>query len=167
MLSTSAECCGRGLTWWFFQCISSQEKTFPSAFWWLNVFVQNIDDLTECWEVYIWHFGMDFFVNDTFCILNPIAPKFVSRGLFHNTKVKIKWGYGLAPNQYNGYMLQWCIILEMENFNNKWTKREKTGYRKVSNIRRTKFQNISDSRPVLQLSLSNLLKPYIKSRMKM
>ena len=40
-------------------------------------------------------------------------------------------------------------------------------YRKVSNISRTKFQNISDSRPVLQLSLPNLLKPCIKSRMKM
>ena len=40
-------------------------------------------------------------------------------------------------------------------------------YRKISNIRRTKFQNISDSRPVLQLSLLNLLKPCIKSRMKM
>ena len=40
-------------------------------------------------------------------------------------------------------------------------------YRKVSNIRRTKFQNLNDSRPVLQLSLPNLLKPCIKSRMKM
>ena len=40
-------------------------------------------------------------------------------------------------------------------------------YRKVSNIRRTEFQNLNDSRPVLQLSLPNLLKPCIKSRMKM
>ena len=42
-------------------------------------------------------------------------------------------------------------------------------YRKVSNISRTKFQNLSVSRPVLQLSLTNLLKPCIciKSRMKM
>ena len=40
-------------------------------------------------------------------------------------------------------------------------------YRKVSNIKRTKFQNFSDSRPALQLSLPNLLKPCIKSRMKM
>ena len=39
-------------------------------------------------------------------------------------------------------------------------------YRKVSNISRTKFQNLSDSRPVLQLSVPNLLKPCIKSRMK-
>ena len=41
-------------------------------------------------------------------------------------------------------------------------------YREVSNIRRTKSQNLSVSRPALQLSLPNLvLKPCIKSRMKM
>ena len=43
----------------------------------------------------------------------------------------------------------------------------KNNYRKGCNIRRTKFQNLNDSRPVLQLSLPNLLKPCIKSRMKM
>ena len=40
-------------------------------------------------------------------------------------------------------------------------------YCKISNIRCTKSQNLSDSRPVLQLSLLNLLKPRVKSRMKM
>ena len=40
-------------------------------------------------------------------------------------------------------------------------------YRKVSNIRCTKSQNLNDSRYVLQLSLPNPLKPVIKSRMKM
>ena len=45
--------------------------------------------------------------------------------------------------------------------------RVKNKYRKISNIRRTKFQNISDSRPVVQLSLRNLLKPCVKSRMRM
>ena len=35
-------------------------------------------------------------------------------------------------------------------------------YCKVSNIRHTKFQNWNDSRPVLHLSLPNLLKPCIK-----
>ena len=40
-------------------------------------------------------------------------------------------------------------------------------YRKVSNIRCTKSPNLNDSRLVLQLSLSNILKPGIKSRMKM
>ena len=40
-------------------------------------------------------------------------------------------------------------------------------YRKVSNIRRTKFQNLRVSRSVLQLSWPNLLKPCIKWRMKM
>ena len=40
-------------------------------------------------------------------------------------------------------------------------------YRKISNIRRTKFQNLNDSRLVLHLSLPNLLKPGVKQRMKM
>ena len=51
-----------------------------------------------------------------------------------------------------------------------WTKpitQDKHNYRKVCNIRRTKSQNLSVSRPVWQLSLPNLLKPRIKSRMKM
>ena len=40
-------------------------------------------------------------------------------------------------------------------------------YRQVCNIRRTKFQHLKDSRTVLWLSLRNLLKPDVKSRMKM
>ena len=40
-------------------------------------------------------------------------------------------------------------------------------YRKVSNIRRTKSQNLNDSCLVLQLSLPNRLKPGVKSIMKM
>ena len=40
-------------------------------------------------------------------------------------------------------------------------------YRQVSNIRRTKSQHSKDSPTVLQLSLQNPLKPYVKSRMKM
>ena len=40
-------------------------------------------------------------------------------------------------------------------------------YRKVSNIRRTKSQNLNDSHLVLKSSLPNPLKPGVKSRMKM
>ena len=40
-------------------------------------------------------------------------------------------------------------------------------HRQVSNIRRTKSQHLKDSRTVLRLSLSNPLKPDVKSRMKM
>ena len=40
-------------------------------------------------------------------------------------------------------------------------------YRKVSNIRRTKSQNLTASRLVLQMSLPNPMKPGVKSRMKM
>ena len=38
-------------------------------------------------------------------------------------------------------------------------------YRKVAYIRRTKFQTLYDSRLVLQLSLPDLLKTGVKSRM--
>ena len=40
-------------------------------------------------------------------------------------------------------------------------------YRKVSNIRRTKCQNLKDSRLILQLSVPNPLKRSVKSVMKM
>ena len=40
-------------------------------------------------------------------------------------------------------------------------------YHKVSNIRRTKYQNFNDSRLILQLSVPNPLKPSVKSIMKM
>ena len=46
-------------------------------------------------------------------------------------------------------------------------QRGRCTYRKVSNIRRTKFPNLNVSRFVLQLSLPNLMKPGVKSRMKM
>ena len=42
-----------------------------------------------------------------------------------------------------------------------------TDYRKVSNIRRTKSQNLNDSHLVLKSSLPNPSKPGVKSRMKM
>ena len=40
-------------------------------------------------------------------------------------------------------------------------------YRKISNIRRNKSQNLNDSHLALQSSLSNPLKPGVKSRMNM
>ena len=43
----------------------------------------------------------------------------------------------------------------------------KSQYRKVSNIRRAKSQNLSISHLGLQLSLSNMLKPCVQWRMKM
>ena len=51
--------------------------------------------------------------------------------------------------------------------NNRDRRHIERNYRKFSNIRRTRFQNLSASRPVLQLSLPNLLKPCIESGMKM
>ena len=40
-------------------------------------------------------------------------------------------------------------------------------YRQISNIEGTKYQNLNASRLVSQLSLPNLLKPIVKSIMKM
>ena len=40
-------------------------------------------------------------------------------------------------------------------------------YRKISNIRHTETPNLNVSRLALQLSLPNLMKPCVKSRMKM
>ena len=40
-------------------------------------------------------------------------------------------------------------------------------YRKISNISRTKSPNLIVSRPVVELSLPNPMKPGVKSRMKM
>ena len=40
-------------------------------------------------------------------------------------------------------------------------------YRKISNIRRTKSENLSDCRLVLQMPLSKPLKPGVKLRIKM
>ena len=44
---------------------------------------------------------------------------------------------------------------------------ENTTYRQISNIRCTKSQNLNVSHLVLQLSLGIILKPGVKSRMKM
>ena len=50
-----------------------------------------------------------------------------------------------------------------------WTERHGSLmiYSKISNIRRTKSQNLNDSHLVLKSSLYNPLKPGVKSRMKM
>ena len=40
-------------------------------------------------------------------------------------------------------------------------------YRKISNVRRAKYQNLNDSRLVLQLSLPSPLRPGVKSRINM
>ena len=40
-------------------------------------------------------------------------------------------------------------------------------YRQISNIGRTKYQKLNDSRFIYQLPLPNPLKPGVKSRMKM
>ena len=68
-----------------------------------------------------------------------------------------KWAFTLSPGDalYKVSRLRLYKIRELKY------------YRKISNIRRTKSQNLNDSRLVLQLSVPNPLKPGVKSRMKM
>ena len=66
----------------------------------------------------------------------------------------VLWRFGigrLSPYRYGP------LHLEEDGYN----------YRKISNISRTKYQNLNVSRLYLQLSLRNILKPIIKWRMKM
>ena len=60
------------------------------------------------------------------------------------------------------FIYLWTIPPPMPLYCKAWLK-----YRQTSNIRRTKFQNLNVSRIVLQLSLSNRLKPGVNSKMKM
>ena len=48
-----------------------------------------------------------------------------------------------------------------------YEKKNNLKYRKISNIRRTKYKNLNKSRLILQSPLPNPLKPSVKSRMKM
>ena len=57
--------------------------------------------------------------------------------------------------------------LKIYGSGNGWVLIKTYEYRKVSNIRRTKCQNLNYSRLVLQLSVPNPLKPSVKSIMKM
>ena len=70
------------------------------------------------------------------------------------------WGSGSWTNG-------WGLLKLCSSISQLWQLSVWQTYRKVSNIRRTKSQNWNDSHLVLKLSLSNPLKPGVKSRMKM
>ena len=60
------------------------------------------------------------------------------------------------------------INMTIEGFNSVTVgSRVKSNYRKISNIRRTKFLNVNISRLVLELCLLNPMKPGVKSRMEL
>ena len=65
-------------------------------------------------------------------------------------------------------MSSWCVQYADIYQDDVWVVTHiRLYYRQVSNIRRTKSQHLKDSRTVLRLSLTNPLKPDVKSRMKM
>ena len=69
----------------------------------------------------------------------------------------------LGEKGLDQYWRRSLVELQCTNALNKQT----IYYRKVSNIRRTKYQNLNVSRLGFQLSLCNILKPIVKWRMKM
>ena len=80
-----------------------------------------------------------------------------------NTKLMVK----PLLNHQNGIPLHWyCNIIE-NIFLNVDMKQFLNNYRQISNISHTKSQNLNVSCLVLQLSLSNPMKPGVNSKMKM
>ena len=67
--------------------------------------------------------------------------------------------YWLDPNIYKHHHGNNSLLHKIHNGNIR--------YRKLSNIRRTKSQNLDVYRLGLQLSLRNILKPSVEWRMKM
>ena len=92
------------------------------------------------WEHHVWHKSCDNVICYIWCSCHIV----MSVGRHCDVEI----GYQYGPLLYG-----WVIANVM--------------YRKVSNIRRTKCQNLNDSRLVLQLSMPNPLKPSVKSIMKM
>ena len=74
--------------------------------------------------------------------------------LIENYVVKVR------PSHAGFLYLQTSTLVERFDIN-------KCVYRQIFNIRRTKSQNLDASRLVLQFPLCNILKPDVKSRMKM
>ena len=57
--------------------------------------------------------------------------------------------------------------VDVDEMDVEWSSLKILVYRQISNISRTKSQNLNVSRLVLQLPLPNPVKPGVKSRMKM
>ena len=107
------------------------------------------------WRAFIWLlvFIFEAFVSDT-------------QMLFNWDKYSVLWNY---CRHFNNLDKMWDIPIAQLPWPTKPTclTDSHTIYRQISNTRRTKFHNFYASHLVLQLSMSNLLKPGIKSRMKM
>ena len=91
---------------------------------------------------------------------------FIHRGvdIFANITSKFVHDFSLFCMFCCGYQTQCICHTTLSNLDRPW---HTLNYRQVSNIRRTKSQQLKDSRTVLGLSLPNPLKPDIKSRTKM
>ena len=82
---------------------------------------------------------------------------------------RVIFGY-LSPDWAMSYVWLSVTWMNLSGFSilcSRYSRYNDYLYRKISNIRPTKFQNLNVSRLDLQLSLPNPLKPCFKSRMKM
>ena len=97
--------------------------------------------------------------------IKPFSKALLVLGLVNLSSAKLK----LASIDFGSICGQvWKEQCRMKAYINQSIKPSGIGtYRKVSNIRRTKCQNLNASRLGLQLSLRNILKSSVKWRMKM
>ena len=81
---------------------------------------------------------------------------------------KIHLSFGFGATYTRGFTVIQTLATNFSEIGTHWGRViQLSNYRKVSNIRCTKSQNLNASRPTLQLSLPNPLKPGVKLRMKM
>ena len=92
------------------------------------------------------HYKQDYFMPGIGRVIEPAAVESVS---------------------FPAKITQSCYDVALRCQSSTATSGRNKSYRKISNIRRTKFQNLKVSRLSLQLSLHNILKPSVKWRMKM
>ena len=139
---------------------------------WSNI-MSAFSVLEICWQIpadamILMEFNQQYFHKECENVLHCSFCCVTSRS--HSANL-VTWAWMLFHFN-DSQMTQWAIaltatVLTNKSWNNRVSAPEGLNYRKVSNIRRTKCQNLNDSRLVLQLSVPNPLKPSVKSIMKM
>ena len=139
----------------------SLHKSYLMSYIWSRCFYCNTRNECNCYSIYSYKFT-SIYLNSFIYLLSGKA--FIP---FRNLNRFIVKMYPLKPT----YLLR-LTLLAHHSINPLradfcFQETEIYMYRQVSNIRRTKFQQLKDSRTALRLSLPNPLKPHVKSRMKM
>ena len=82
---------------------------------------------------------------------------------FNSLMILMSWRLGSLGRQSRSHGIDYIKYLRRLSVENE----SNCKYDKMSNIRRTESKNLNVSRLFLQLYLCNILKPIVKSRMKM